>query len=160
MWVLLEPRGHGARPEPSYPIHIYGPLFAGAQVVTVPMRDPGALGSDSPGDAFFEGMTDAWNRAWPKPRVIVCSFPHNPTTACVDLAFMERLVAFAREHSIIVVHDFAYADLGFDGYRPPSILQVDGAKDVAVGSTRSRSRSRWQGGASASSWGTRRSSVR
>jgi alanine-synthesizing transaminase len=132
MWVLLDRGDTALVPSPSYPIHIYGPLFAGAQVVTVPMRDPGALGSDSPGDAFFEGMTDAWNRAWPKPRVIVCSFPHNPTTACVDLAFMERLVAFAREHSIIVVHDFAYADLGFDGYRPPSILQVDGAKDVAV----------------------------
>jgi alanine-synthesizing transaminase len=132
MWVLLDRGDTALVPSPSYPIHIYGPLFAGAQVVTVPMRDPGALGSESPGDAFFEGMTDAWNRAWPKPRVIVCSFPHNPTTACVDLPFMERLVAFAREHGIIVVHDFAYADLGFDGYRPPSILEVEGAKDVAV----------------------------
>ena len=70
--------------------------------------------------------------AWPKPRVIVLSFPHNPTTACVDLAWMERIVDFAREHDIVLVHDFAYADIAFDGYGPPSILQVPGAKDVAV----------------------------
>jgi alanine-synthesizing transaminase len=74
----------------------------------------------------------AWEESWPKPRVIVLSFPHNPTTACVDLSFMERLVAFAREHEVVLVHDFAYADLGFDGYQPPSILQVPGATDVAV----------------------------
>jgi alanine-synthesizing transaminase len=132
MWVLLDRGDTALVPSPSYPIHIFGPLFAGANVVSVPMRDPGSLENASPGDAFFEGMTDAWNRAWPKPRVLVCSFPHNPTTACVDLAFMERLVAFAREHDIVIVHDFAYADLGFDGYKPPSILQVPGAKDVAV----------------------------
>ena len=75
---------------------------------------------------------EAWESAWPKPRVIVLSFPHNPTTACVDLAFMERLVDFAREHEVVLVHDFAYADIAFDGYKPPSILQVPGAKDVAV----------------------------
>lgn len=132
MWVLLDSGDTALVPSPSYPIHIYGPLFAGAQVVTVPMGDPGAPGSDSPGDAFFSAMTDAWSRAWPKPRVIVCSFPHNPTTACVDLAFMRRLVEFAKEHDVFVVHDFAYADLWFDGERPPSILEVDGAKDVAV----------------------------
>ena len=86
----------------------------------------------TPGDAFFDGLMNAWEESWPKPRVIVLSFPHNPTTACVDLSFMERLVAFAREHEVVLVHDFAYADLGFDGYEPPSILQVPGAKDVAV----------------------------
>jgi alanine-synthesizing transaminase len=132
MWVLLDRGDTALVPSPSYPIHIFGPLFAGAQVVSVPMRDPGTPSSESPGDVFFGGMIDAWNRAWPKPRVLVCSFPHNPTTACVDLAFMERLVAFAQEHELVVVHDFAYADLGFDGYRPPSILQVPGAKEVAV----------------------------
>jgi alanine-synthesizing transaminase len=132
MWVLLDRGDTVIVPSPSYPIHIYGPLFAGAQVVTVPMNNPGVPGGESPGDSFFSGMSDAWNRAWPKPRVIVCSFPHNPTTACVDLDFMTRLVAFAREHQIIVVHDFAYADLGFDGYQPPSILEVPGAKEIAV----------------------------
>jgi len=75
---------------------------------------------------------EAWETAVTKPRVIVLSFPHNPTTACVDLEFMQRIVDFAREHEVILVHDFAYADLGFDGYEPPSILQAEGAKDVAV----------------------------
>ena len=102
----------------------------------VPLAGPTAPteegGAPDPGDAFFDGLMNAWEESWPKPRVIVLSFPHNPTTACVDLSFMERLVAFAREHEVVLVHDFAYADLGFDGYEPPSILQVPGAKDVAV----------------------------
>ena len=75
---------------------------------------------------------EAWESAWPKPRVVVLSFPHNPTTECVDLAWMTRIVEFAKEHDIVLVHDFAYADIAFDGYTPPSILQVPGAKDVAV----------------------------
>jgi alanine-synthesizing transaminase len=75
---------------------------------------------------------DSWESTWPRPRVIVFSFPHNPTTECVDLAWMARLVAFAREHDVVLVHDFAYSDTAFDGYRPPSILEVPGAKDVAV----------------------------
>jgi len=95
------------------------------------MLDPGASTND-PGEDFFAGLLAAWERASPKPRVIVVSFPHNPTSACVDLAFMERLVAFALEHEVVVCHDFAYADLGFDGYRPPSILQVPGAKECCV----------------------------
>ncbi|CAB4821582.1 MAG: aminotransferase class I/II-fold pyridoxal phosphate-dependent enzyme [Actinobacteria bacterium] len=134
MWVLLGPDDSAIVPSPSYPIHIYAPLFAGAQVHQVRMIDPSleGQGAPSPGDAFFEGLLTAWDEAWPKPRVIVASFPHNPTTACVDLAFMERLVAFALEHEVVVVHDFAYADIGFDGYQPPSILQVDGAKECAV----------------------------
>jgi len=77
-------------------------------------------------------LIEAWENAWPKPRVIILSFPHNPTTTCVDLAWMQRLVDFAREHEIVLVHDFAYSDTSFDGYQPPSILQVPGAKDVAV----------------------------
>ena len=134
MWVLLGPDDSAIVPSPSYPIHISAPLFAGAQVHQVRMIDPSleGQGAPSPGDAFFEGLLTAWDEAWPKPRVIVASFPHNPTTACVDLAFMERLVAFALEHEVVVVHDFAYADIGFDGYQPPSILQVDGAKECAV----------------------------
>jgi alanine-synthesizing transaminase len=134
MWVLLEPGDSAIVPTPSYPIHIYAPLFAGAQVHQVRMVDPATQGEDaiSPGDSFFNGLMEQWESAWPKPRVIIASFPHNPTTACVDLAFMQRLVDFAREHGVVVVHDFAYADVGFDGYRPPSILEAEGAKDCAV----------------------------
>ena len=134
MWVLVGPGDTALVPSPSYPIHIYAPLFAGARVHQVRMVDPSeAAAADlSPGDTFFDGLLEAWENAWPKPRVIIASFPHNPTTACVDLAFMQRLVDFAREHEVIVVHDFAYADVGFDGYEPPSILQVPGAKEVAV----------------------------
>ena len=135
MWVLVGPGDTALVPSPSYPIHIWGPLFAGADVRQVPLHGPAVPSADEdpdPGDAFFEGLMHAWEESWPKPRVIVLSFPHNPTTACVDLSFMERLVAFAHDHDVVLVHDFAYADLGFDGYEPPSILQVPGGKDVAV----------------------------
>src|ERR1700733_8782171 len=134
MWVLVGPGDTALVPSPSYPIHIWGPLFAGADVRQVLLAGPGTESDDAPdpGEAFFDGLINAWEESWPKPRVIVLSFPHNPTTACVDLSFMERLVAFAREHEVVLVHDFAYADLGFDGYEPPSILQVPGASDVAV----------------------------
>jgi alanine-synthesizing transaminase len=123
MWTLLQPHDAALVPAPSYPIHIFGPLFAGANVREIP------LGT---GEEFFENMLRAWEYSHPKPRVIVLSFPHNPTTTCVDLAFMQRVVDFAREKEVVLVHDNAYADLGFDGYRPPSILQAEGAKDVAV----------------------------
>ena len=123
MWVLIGPGDTALVPSPSYPIHIWGPILAGAGVHYVRM---------GPDQNFFENMRGAYEQAWPRPRVIVTSFPHNPTTACVDLKFMTELVEFARERDIVVVHDFAYADLGFDGYEPPSILQVPGAKDVAV----------------------------
>ncbi len=133
MWVLVQPGDTALVPSPSYPIHIWGPLFAGADVRQVPLHGPSIGGAvTEPGDAFFDGLMHAWEESWPKPRVIVLSFPHNPTTACVDLDFMTRLVDFAREHDVVLVHDFAYADLGYDGYEPPSILQVPGAKDVAV----------------------------
>ena len=129
MWVLLGPGDTALVPTPSYPIHIYAPLFAGADVRHVPLA---FSGEDDGGEAFFNNIQEAWENAWPKPRVIILSFPHNPTTTCVDLAWMERLVAFAREHEVVLVHDFAYSDTSFDGYQPPSILQVPGAKDVAV----------------------------
>jgi alanine-synthesizing transaminase len=131
MWVLLGPGDAAIVPSPSYPIHLAGPGFAGANVITVPMVDPGASTND-PGDDFFTGLLEAWRTAPVKPRVIVVSFPHNPTSACVDLAFMERLVAFALEHDVVICHDFAYADLGYDGYHPPSILQVPRAKECCV----------------------------
>ncbi|MHB1504527.1 MAG: aminotransferase class I/II-fold pyridoxal phosphate-dependent enzyme [Acidimicrobiales bacterium] len=130
MWVLLGPGDSALVPSPSYPIHIYAPLFAGAEVRQVRLEAPGDYGG-SPED-FFANLMEAWDSAWPKPRVIVLSFPHNPTTACVDMAWMQRIVDFAREHEVVLVHDFAYADIGFDGYNPPSILQVPGAKDVSV----------------------------
>ena len=131
MWVLLGPGDAAIVPTPSYPIHLAAPGFAGATVITVPIVDPGTSGND-PGDDFFEGLVTAWEGAVVKPRVIVVSFPHNPTSACVDLSFMERLVAFALEHEVVICHDFAYADLGFDGYHPPSILQVPRAKECCV----------------------------
>ena len=131
MWVLLGPGDTAIVPSPSYPIHLAGPGFAGATVITVPMLDPASSDND-PGDDFFDGLVAAWEKATVKPRVIICSFPHNPTSACVDLAFMERLVNFALEHDVIICHDFAYADLGFDGYKPPSILQVPRAKECCV----------------------------
>jgi alanine-synthesizing transaminase len=131
MWVLLGPGDSAIVPSPSYPIHLAGPGFAGANVITVPILDPGVSTND-PGDDFFDGLLAAWDSAVIKPRVIVVSFPHNPTSACVDLAFMERLVAFALERDVVICHDFAYADLGFDGYRPPSILQVPRAKECCV----------------------------
>src|SRR5579884_290403 len=138
MWVLVGPGDTALVPSPSYPIHIYAPLFAGADVRQVPLgvdlpQNGGGeeLGSGAE-EAFFAGLMDAWENAWPKPRVILLSFPHNPTTATVDLAWMQRIVDFAREHEVVLVHDFAYSDTAFDGYQPPSILQVPGAKDVAV----------------------------
>ncbi len=131
MWVLVGPGDTALVPSPSYPIHIYAPLFAGADVRHVRL-DPGVEQRTSSGETFFDNLREAWESAWPKPRVVVLSFPHNPTTACVDLDWMTRLVEFARERDIVLVHDFAYADIAFDGYTPPSILQVPGAKDVAV----------------------------
>ncbi|MBP7630978.1 MAG: aminotransferase class I/II-fold pyridoxal phosphate-dependent enzyme [Acidimicrobiales bacterium] len=123
MWVLLQQGDAALVPSPSYPIHIWGPLFAGADVREIPM----GTGTD-----FFEKIQEAWEYSWPKPRVIVLSFPHNPTTACVELDFFQRVVDFAREKDVVIVHDNAYAELGFDGYEPPSILQAKGAKECAV----------------------------
>ena len=123
MWVLLGPGDSAFVPSPSYPIHIYAALFAGAEVQQIRV---------GPDQDFFANLLEAWENQWPKPRAIVLSFPHNPTTACVDLAWMTRIVEFAREHDVVLVHDFAYSDTAFDGYVPPSILQVPGAKEVAV----------------------------
>lgn len=123
MWVLLQPGDAALVPSPSYPIHIWGPLFAGAEVREIPIGT---------GEDFFENVKQAYRFSWPRPRVIVLSFPHNPTTTCVDLAFMQRIVDFALENEVLLVHDNAYAELGFDGFRPPSILQAEGAMQCAV----------------------------
>lgn len=110
-------------PNPSYPIHIYGPVIAGADIRHIPM---------TPGVDFFQEMETAIRNHWPKPKMLILNFPSNPTTQCVELDFFERVVAMAREYGIWVVHDLAYADIVFDGYRAPSIMQVEGAKEVAV----------------------------
>jgi alanine-synthesizing transaminase len=123
MWVLVQPGDLAVVPSPSYPIHLWAPILAGAGVSQMPM--------DPEGD-FFGRLVETFERSRPRPRVIVLSFPHNPTTACVDLDFMQRVVDFAREHEVLLVHDFAYADISFDGYSPPSILQAEGAHEVAV----------------------------
>ncbi len=123
MWALVQPGDVALVPEPSYPIHIYAPVLAGADVRRV------HLSTDAD---FFERLTAAFRTSWPKPRVIVTSFPHNPTTVTVDVDFFKRLVEFAHRNDVMLVHDFAYADISFDGYKPPSLLQVDGAKEVSV----------------------------
>lgn len=122
-WVLCGPGDSVLVPEPTYPIHTYAMLLAGANVTRVRL----SLESD-----FFGDLVRAWERSEPKPRVVLCSFPHNPTTAVVDLSFFEQLVDFARSRDIVIVHDLAYADLVFDADRAPSLLQVPGAKDVGV----------------------------
>ena len=133
MWVLLDRGDAAIVPSPSYPIHIYGPLFAGADLRQVPMRglSDARTRDDFTGD-FMSSLETAYDVGWPKPRVLVMSFPHNPTGACVDLDFMQQVVDFCLERNMIIVHDFAYADVGFDGYKPPSILQAKNARECAV----------------------------
>ena len=123
MWTLLQPGDACLVPAPSYPIHLWGPIFAGAAIREVPL---------APGDEFIDNLERSWEYAWPKPRVLVISFPHNPTTVCVDVAFFQKVVDFCRNHDMVVVHDNAYAEIGFDGYEPPSILQAEGARECAV----------------------------
>jgi len=110
-------------PDPTYPIHAYSVVIAGGDLRSVPLTGKGD---------FFQRLLTATKQTWPHPKMIIVSFPHNPTTATVDLDFFENLVAFAREHQLMVVHDLAYGDLVFDGYQAPSLLQVKGAKDVGV----------------------------
>jgi alanine-synthesizing transaminase len=126
MWVLVQPGDCALVPTPSYPIHQFAPVFAGATVELMAM---------GPGQDHLESIRAALIRAMGRarhPRVLLLSFPHNPTTAVADLDLMQRVVDLARERGLIVVHDFAYADLAFDDHKPPSILQVEGAADVAV----------------------------
>ena len=123
LWVLLGPGDVALVPSPSYPIHLFAPGFAGAAVQRVPV---------GPDVDFVAGVEEAWELSQPRPRVLLCSFPHNPTTAVADRGHMQQLVDFAREKELVLVHDFAYADLAFDGYRPPSIFEADGAREVAV----------------------------
>jgi alanine-synthesizing transaminase len=121
--VMLSPGDVVFAPDPTYPIHPYAAIIAGADVRRIPI---------GPGRNFIEDLQMAMRQTWPQPKLLVISYPHNPTTEVVDLDFFRTIVDFAKEHKIYVVHDLAYADLCFDGYQAPSFLQVPGAKDVGV----------------------------
>ncbi len=123
LWVLVEPGDLAMVPTPSYPIHLFAPVLAGAAVAQVAM---------GPNEDVLANLAEAYERSRPRPRVVILSFPHNPTTAVVDRRFMQQIVDFARERELFLVHDFAYADIAFDGYVPPSILEAEGAREVAV----------------------------
>lgn len=121
--VTIRPGDVVFTPNPTYPIHPYSAIIAGGDVRGIPV---------GPDCDFFENLMHATRQTWPRPKVLIISYPHNPTTEVVDLEFFEKIVAYAKEHGIMVIHDFAYSDLVFDGYTAPSFLQAKGAKDVGV----------------------------
>ncbi|MFW2330832.1 MAG: aminotransferase class I/II-fold pyridoxal phosphate-dependent enzyme [Nitrospinota bacterium] len=121
--AVVSPGDSVLTPSPTYSIHTYAVIIANGDVINVPIGD---------NEDFFTNLTTAFERTWPKPKAMLLNFPANPTTVCVDLPFFERVIEFAKKHNIIVIHDIAYAEIAFDGYKPPSILQVKGAKDLAV----------------------------
>ena len=123
MLALLDPGDSVLVTNPTFPVHIYSVVIAGGNVVAIPLTEK---------TGFVPTMEDIVREIWPKPKIMVLSFPHNPTTACVDIDFLSEIVDFARRSNTVIVHDFAYAQMGFDGYIPPSILQVPGAKNIAV----------------------------
>ncbi len=121
--VTIRPGDVVFTPNPTYPIHPFSAIIAGGDVRGIPL---------SPESDFFDNLLHATKQTWPRPKMLIISYPHNPTTAVADLDFFQKVVDFAKEHDILVVHDFAYADLTFDGYTAPSFLQAKGAKDVGV----------------------------
>ncbi len=121
--AIVEPGDVALVPNPTYPIHAYSVVIAGGDVRHVRL---------GPGEDFLANLQAAFRESWPQPKLLILSFPHNPTTAVVDPEFFTKIVAFAQDHDLIVIHDFAYADLTFDGYQAPSFLQAPGAKDVGV----------------------------
>ena len=121
--VTIRPGDVVFTPNPTYPIHPFSAIIAGGEVRGIPM---------GPGVDFFDNLMHAIRQTWPRPKVLIINFPHNPTTEVVDLSFFEKVVDFAKENKLMVIHDFAYADLVFDGYKAPSFLQAKGAKDVGV----------------------------
>ncbi len=121
--AILDSRDTVLVPNPSYPIHIYGPVIAGSHIVSVPVHNQ---------EAFLAQLEELIPRMTPRPKALIVNFPSNPTTECVELPFLARLVELAREYGFWLIHDIAYADIAFDGYKPPSVMQVPGAKDVAV----------------------------
>ena len=123
LFAIIGPGDAVVSPNPAYPIHQYGVILADGDAITLPMPDAGT---------FLDELKGYYRKAAKPPKVILISFPHNPTTTCVDMQFMREVMELARKHGSYIIHDFAYAELGFDGYRPPSILQVEGATDYAV----------------------------
>ncbi len=121
--VTIRPGDVVFTPNPTYPIHPYSAIISGGDVRGIPV---------GPEQDFFDNLMNATRQTWPRPKVLILSYPHNPTTEIVELEFFEKIVDYARENKIMIVHDFAYADLTFDGYRAPSFLQVKGAKEVGV----------------------------
>lgn len=121
--AILEPGDVVFCPNPTYPIHQYSVIIAGGDLRSVPMHSSAGL---------LSHLHEAIKQTWPKPKLLILNFPHNPTTEVVDLDFFQRIVSFAREHELLVIHDLAYADIAFDGYEPPSFLQVAGAKEIGV----------------------------
>ena len=121
--VTIRPGDVVFTPNPTYPIHPYSAIIAGGDGRGIPV---------GPESDFFENLINATRQTWPRPKILILSYPHNPTTEVVDLEFFEKIVAYAKEHDILIIHDFAYADLVFDGYKAPSFLQAKGAKDVGV----------------------------
>jgi alanine-synthesizing transaminase len=121
--VTIRPGDVVFTPTPTYPIHPFSAIIAGGDVRGIPV---------GPDQDFFQNLINATRQTWPKPKLLIISYPHNPTTETVELEFFEKIVAYAKEHDIMVIHDFAYADLVFDGYKAPSFLQAKGAKDVGV----------------------------
>ncbi len=121
--ALVGPGDIVMAPSPTYPIHTYSVIIAGAELRSIPLR------SDRD---FFEDMAAATKQAWPRPTLLIINFPHNPTTQTVDLGFFKKIVDFAHENDLMVIHDLAYSDLVFDGYEAPSLLQVPGAKEIGV----------------------------
>ncbi|RMA93339.1 aminotransferase class I/II-fold pyridoxal phosphate-dependent enzyme [Hydrogenothermus marinus] len=130
MVAMLEPGDIALVPSPRYPIHYYAPVIAGASVLTVPLP---LEGSDSEKqEKFLKNIYESYEDSYPKAKVLLLNFPNNPTTMSVDIEFFKEIVKFAKGKGLWIIHDFAYADLCYDGYKAPSILQVEGAKDVAV----------------------------
>ena len=123
MFATIGPGDVVVSPNPAYPIHQYGVIMSEGQACMLPMPDA---------ETFLCRLKELYRESPQPPKMLLISFPHNPTTTCVDLAYLTEIVNLAKEHGTLIVHDFAYADLGFDGYMPPSILEVPGAKDVAV----------------------------
>ncbi len=130
MLAMLSPGDMALVPSPRYPIHYYAPVIAGASVLTVPLPLEGS--DEEKQEQFLRNIYESYEDSYPEPKVLILNFPNNPTTMTVNLDFFKEIVSFAKKKKLWIIHDFAYADLCFDGYKAPSILQVEGAKDVAV----------------------------
>ena len=121
--AMIDPGDVVLCPSPTYPIHQYSVIIAGGDLRSIPLVSS---------EGFLTQLEEAIKQTWPRPKLLIINFPHNPTTEVVDLEFFERIVSFAKTHELLVIHDLAYADITFDGYTPPSFLQVPGAKDIGV----------------------------